>query len=83
MNEIDYSKLRSVKARKLIRALQRDGFVFDHQTGSHRVYYHPDGRRVVVVFHRPGDTFPPKTLRGIIQDTGWTEADLRRLGLMK
>lgn len=45
MNGIDYSKLRSLTARKLISALRKDGFNFDRQSGSHRQYIHPDGRR--------------------------------------
>jgi predicted RNA binding protein YcfA (HicA-like mRNA interferase family) len=28
MSSIDYSKLRGLTARKLINALQRDGFIF-------------------------------------------------------
>jgi hypothetical protein len=42
-----------------------------------------DGRRVTVSFHRPGDTFPPKTLRRMIEDQArWTADDLRRLDLL-
>jgi predicted RNA binding protein YcfA (HicA-like mRNA interferase family) len=43
MSPIDYSKLRGLTARKPISALQRDGFIFSRQSGSHQVYYHPDG----------------------------------------
>ncbi|MCI0781146.1 MAG: type II toxin-antitoxin system HicA family toxin [Chloroflexi bacterium] len=49
--------------------------------GSHRVYRHPDGRRVVVAYHRLSDTFPLGTLRGMVRDVGWNEEDLRRLRL--
>jgi predicted RNA binding protein YcfA (HicA-like mRNA interferase family) len=80
---IDYRQLRTLTARELISALIRDGFVFDRQSGSHQHYRHPDRRRVTVSFHRPGDTFLPKTLRSMIeQQARWTEADLRRLGLL-
>ncbi len=74
---------RNVTARKFVRALLRDGFVFVRQKGSHQTYRHPDGRTVTVVFHRPGDTFRPGTLKDMIKDAGWTEADLRRLKLLK
>lgn len=81
---IDWSVLRSLTARELISALMRDGFSLRSQTGSHQRYRHPDGRRVTVSFHSPGDTFPPKTLRRMIEDQArWTVEDLRRLNLIR
>jgi predicted RNA binding protein YcfA (HicA-like mRNA interferase family) len=53
---IDYSRLRSVTARQLDGALLADGFVFRRQTGSHRRYAHPDGRRVTLTVHHWSDT---------------------------
>jgi len=80
---IDYSRLRTLTARKLIAALQRDGFRLVHVRGSHHRYRHPDGRRVTVSFHRPSDTFKFKTLKSIIEKQArWTEEDLRRLSLL-
>ena len=80
---IDYGRLRSLTARVLASALMRDGFVFDRQSGAHQHYRHPDGRRVTVSFHRPGDTFPPKTLKRMVEDQArWTEDDLTRLDLL-
>jgi predicted RNA binding protein YcfA (HicA-like mRNA interferase family) len=80
---IDYGPLRSLTARALVSALERDGFRLDRQRGSHRLYKHPDGRRVTVSFHRPGDTFAPKTLRSILElQARWTEADLKRVRLI-
>ena len=70
MTEIPYHRLRGLAARKIIQALEKDGFQFDHQRGSHQVYRHPDGRRVVVAFHQPGQTFPRKTLKDIFEDAG-------------
>jgi predicted RNA binding protein YcfA (HicA-like mRNA interferase family) len=83
MSEIDWSRLRSLTARELISALIRDGFSLRSQEGSHQRYRHPDGRRVTVSFHRPSDTFRPKTLcRMIAEQARWTEEDLRRLRLI-
>jgi predicted RNA binding protein YcfA (HicA-like mRNA interferase family) len=80
---IDYRQLRSLTARELISALIRDGFSLDRQSGSHQLYDHPDGRRVTVTFHRPGDTFPHKTLKRMLEDQArWSGADLERLGLL-
>ena len=78
-----YSRLRGLTARELIVALRRDGFELRTQRGSHQHYRHPDGRRVTVSFHHAGETFPPKTLRTIVEaQAKWTEQDLQRLGLL-
>jgi len=83
MEAIDYSRLRTLTARRLVGALQRDGFILERQKGSHQHYRRPDGRRVTVAFHRASDTFPPKTLRTMIQDQArWSAYDLTRLGLL-
>jgi predicted RNA binding protein YcfA (HicA-like mRNA interferase family) len=80
---VDYRALRGLTARQIIAALGRDGFLLDRQSGSHRLYRHPDGRRVTVSFHRPGQTFAPRTLRAMLElEARWTEADLRRLSLL-
>ena len=83
MSEIDYSKLRSLTARDLCRALAQDGFIFTRQRGSHHRYAHPDGRRVTVPFSRQGDTFARATLQSILErQVRWTVEDLERLGLI-
>ena len=82
---VDYTKLRGVTARAMIRALRRDGFELDRQKGSHQQYRHPeDGRRVTVSVHGAGDTFKVKTLKAMIElQARWDEEDLKRLGLLK
>ena len=81
---VDYRRLRSLTARELIAALNRDGFYFVRQTGSHQRYAHADGRRVTVAPHGSGDTFTLKTLKSMLETQArWTDADLRRLKLIK
>ena len=81
---IDYGRLKSLTARRIVSALVRDGFVLDRQSGAHRHYFHPDGRRVTVTFHHPGQTFAPKTLKAMIGlQARWSEADLRRLKFIR
>lgn len=70
---------RGITARQFIKALQTDGFSLARTRGSHRIYRHPDGRRVIVAFHALSDTFPIGTLKSMVADVGWTDADLRRL----
>jgi predicted RNA binding protein YcfA (HicA-like mRNA interferase family) len=80
---MDYRGLRSLTDRELITALERDGFSFVRQTGSHQRYRHADGRRVTVAPHGKGDTFTIKTLKSMIEkQAGWTEEDLKRLQLL-
>ncbi|MCK6553931.1 type II toxin-antitoxin system HicA family toxin [Candidatus Binatia bacterium] len=79
----DYSKLRSLTARQIIAALEKDGFTPARTRGSHRLYRHADGRRVTVSAHRLADTFPPGTLKSMIEvQARWTDNDLQRLGLV-
>lgn len=81
---MDYSELRSLTVRDIARALERDGFELLRQRGSHRRYGHPDGRRVTLSFHRSSQTFRIGTLKSMIETQAqWSEADLRRLGLLK
>jgi len=74
---------RGLSARRFIRALEGDGFALQRVRGSHRVYRHADGRRVVVAYHALNDTFPIGTLRAMIADAGWQDDDLLRLGLIE
>jgi mRNA interferase HicA len=72
---------RGLTARRLIRALQSEGFRLARTRGSHRIYRHADGRRVVVAYHAPSDTFPVGTLKGMLADIGVPLRVLR--GLLK
>ena len=73
---------RGVTARRLIQALRSDGFRLVRTRGSHHIYRHFDGRRIVVAYHGIGDTFPVGTLKTMIADSWWIEDDFRRLGLL-
>ncbi len=75
-------KLRNVRTRQILAALERDGFEKTHQTGSHATYRRGD-QKLMVPIHSPGATIPIGTLHRIIADAGWTEEDLRRLKLIK
>ena len=74
--------LRNTPVREIVRALERDGFTYRRTRGSSRVYRHPDGRRVVVHYHRSNDTLPFGTLRAILNSSRWTPDDIERLGLI-
>ena len=48
-------RLPSKTAREVIHALERKGFIFERQSGSHAVYRHPDGRWTTVPIHGKRD----------------------------
>ena len=64
---------------KLSRCLKRrDLFVLDRIKGSHRIYYHPEmKRRVVLPFHKRD--LPKGTLLEILKQAGINKAELKEL----
>jgi predicted RNA binding protein YcfA (HicA-like mRNA interferase family) len=62
-----------VRARELVRALERMGFrLLRKSKGSHWQFEHPDGRRTTVPVHKAQDV-GPGLLRKILRDveTDW------------
>ncbi len=43
------ARLPGARAKEIVRALERAGFLFDHQQGSHAFYRHPRTKRTTVV----------------------------------
>ena len=76
-------QLRNITAVKFIRALERDGFVFKRQKGSHKIYKHLQRGNWVSVPCHQGETFTKGILDGLIDDAGWNDDDLIRLKLMR
>lgn len=64
-------KLPVIKARELIRVLNKLGFYKHHQVGSHAQFKHPDDRRITIPVHLSKD-INKKTLKGIISDLDLT-----------
>jgi predicted RNA binding protein YcfA (HicA-like mRNA interferase family) len=75
-------QLRNLPVSDIMSALERDGFTYRRSRGSGRVYRRPGGGRAVIHYHHASDTLPLGTLRNVLAGTGWTEDDLRRLGLI-
>ena len=76
-------RLRNTPVRRLLRALERDGFlrIRSRRTGGY-FYKHPDGRQTVIHYHLGSDILARKTLAEVISATEWTEEDLQWLGLI-
>lgn len=60
-------KLPVVKARRLLKILEKEGFIKYHQVGSHIQLKHPDGRRTTIPYH-PSQEIGRKTLKSILND---------------
>lgn len=65
--------LRPLRAREIVRKLERAGFAFRRQSGSHARYVHPDGRGVTVPIHH-GDV-PVAVLRSILRQAALSEKE--------
>ncbi len=70
------SKLPILKPREVIHALEKAGFVFARQKGSHRIYV-KDTRGVTVPYHNKDLKFG--TLRHIIKQSGFEVRDFLKL----
>ena len=64
-------------AKEVVRFLKRRGFLAQRQRGSHLILQHPATRYRIVIPMHPGD-LPTGLLRRILQDAGFSVADLRK-----
>jgi predicted RNA binding protein YcfA (HicA-like mRNA interferase family) len=71
-------RLPVVTGDQLRRALERAGFAVARIKGSAHIMRHPDGRMASVHIHK-GEAVKRGTLSGILDDTGLSVDDLRRL----
>jgi len=70
-------KLPSLTSQKVIKILERKGFVLDRAKGSHRIYYHSGSkRRVVIPYHRKD--LPKGTLIEILKQAGIGKEELEK-----
>jgi predicted RNA binding protein YcfA (HicA-like mRNA interferase family) len=68
-------KLPSITPQKVIKILEKNGFVLDRVRGSHHIYYHPETRiKVVVPLHKKD--LPKGTLLEILKQAGISREDL-------
>ncbi|MDT4897863.1 MAG: hypothetical protein QOH25_2940 [Acidobacteriota bacterium] len=66
-------KLPVLKPKKVIKALERNGFYIHHTTGSHYILK-KEKFRVTVPYHNKD--LKPRTLASIIEQTGLTLKEL-------
>ena len=69
------SKLPAVKPRQVIRFLEQNGFMLDHTSGSHFIFYHPVSCRRAVVPQHNRD-LPKGTLLSLLREAGFSREEL-------
>ena len=60
------------KPNAIQKILMKNGFIIKRQTGSHKIFYHSETDKSVVVYLHPRD-IPIGTLKGIIEQSGLNE----------
>lgn len=71
-------KLPVLQDKDLVKIIEKLGFIFRRQKGSHRVFKHSDGRRVIVPMHN-GHEIPTGTLLAILKDAKLSKTDVAEL----
>ena len=69
-------KLPTITPKKLIRALEKAGFVFKRQTGSHRFYIHPDRPTKIVTVPYHNKDLKKGTFKSILRQADLTVEEL-------
>ena len=69
------SKLPAVKPREVAKFLEHNGFVLDHVSGSHFIYYHARSKRRAVVPRHNRD-IPKGTLLSLLKEAGFNRGEL-------
>ena len=72
------ARLPGVRPQELIRVLERVGFEFVRQNGSHRTFENPLTERMVVVPVHPRE-LPRWLVKKIIKDAELSEEEFRKL----
>lgn len=71
-------KLPSLTPQKIIKVLEKKGFILDRTKGSHHIYYHPETKRKVIVPLHKKD-LPKGTLLEILRQAGISKEELINL----
>jgi predicted RNA binding protein YcfA (HicA-like mRNA interferase family) len=63
--------MKRYKVRDILKMLEKDGWFFVAQDGSHRQFKHPTKKGRVTVNGKPGDTLSQELLNSISKQAGW------------
>jgi predicted RNA binding protein YcfA (HicA-like mRNA interferase family) len=68
-------KLPAVKPREVIQFLEQNGFILDHASGSHFIFYNSTSKRRAVV-PRHNHDLPKGTLLSLLREAGFSRSEL-------
>lgn len=71
-------KLPKLTAKEIIAIIEKAGFVFSRQSGSHKIYKNFKGTRITVPFHG-NKVLHPKIIKNILEDSNIEIEKLKKL----
>jgi predicted RNA binding protein YcfA (HicA-like mRNA interferase family) len=77
-----WEQLKNLTADDLVSALERDGWKRDKGSGALIPFIDPATRKRVIIHYHPQKTYGAKLLKSLLDDIGWKENDMARLGLI-
>lgn len=73
------SKLPVLTSTKLIKILEKQGFILKRSSGSHQTFFHPISRRHITIPAHRGKDLGKGITKAIISDAGFTETEFIKL----
>jgi predicted RNA binding protein YcfA (HicA-like mRNA interferase family) len=71
-------KLPRVTANEMIKIVEKSGFHFSRQSGSHKIYKNDEGKRVTIPYHS-GEILHPKVVKSILVDAGLSVDEFKKM----
>ncbi len=71
-------KLPRVTATEMIKIVEKLGFRFSRQSGSHKIYKNNEGKRVTIAYHS-GKILHPKVVKSILVDAGLSVEEFKKM----
>ncbi|MDO8725840.1 MAG: type II toxin-antitoxin system HicA family toxin [Candidatus Methanoperedens sp.] len=71
-------KLPRVTANEMIKIVERLGFRFSRQSGSHKIYKNDEGKRVTIAYHS-GKILHPKVVKSVLADAGISVDEFKKM----
>ncbi len=62
----------------MIKIVEKLGFSFSRQSGSHKIYKNDGGRRITIAYHS-GKILHPKIVKSILVDAGISVDDFKKI----
>ncbi len=71
-------KLPRVTANEMIKIVEKLGFRFSRQSGSHKIYKNYEGKRVTIAYHSE-KILHPKIVKSILVDAGISVDEFKKM----